>query len=147
MPRWLGAVAVTIILVAAAAFAQTGVGHVLLRKLGLSQRPTGYSVLAFQRPLSLPQQLGSRPGHVMVSFTISNNMPSFRDYSWSVHVVQGGKPRPIDAGRARILSGHTTSITRSVAISCRRGEARLVVKIRRPAIFIDALAQCRDRKS
>jgi hypothetical protein len=143
----LGAVAVTIILVAATAFAQTGVGHVLLRKLGLSQRPAGYSALAFQRPLSLPPQLGSRPRRVMVSFTISNDTPSLRDYSWSVRLVQGKKTRPIDAGKARILSGHTTSITRSVAISCRRGQAWLVVKIRRPAIFIDALAQCRDRKS
>jgi hypothetical protein len=143
--RWRGMVALVAVVAVAASIAQTSAGHAMLRKAGLFEKPTSYTSLAFQNPHSLPEQLKAKRASVPISFVIHNVSATPRDYFWSVLLRQGRHRHRVAAGGIRVASGHSAGITRSVQISCTRGQVRIVVNLVHPAESIDASMACWTR--
>ena len=140
--RWQGVVTLTTAIVLAAGLGQTSLGHAILGRVGLFQEPTSYTSLAFLNPQSLPEKLNSKQATVGVSFVIHNTDGIPHDYQWSVLLVQGRRTHHVVAGSVRIASGSGVAITRSASIFCTRGQVRIVVRLARPAEFIDAWTTC-----
>jgi hypothetical protein len=144
--RWWGAVALVAVVALAAGIGQTRAGHAILRQAGLLEEPASFTSLAFSSPQSLPEQLASKRTNVSVSFVIHNTGGTPRDYRWSVLVAQGARTHHVAAGSVRVASGSEAAITRSARILCTRGQVRIVVRLARPAEFIDAWMTCWSRR-
>jgi hypothetical protein len=144
--RWRGVVVLAGAVLLAVGLGQTAAGHAILQRAGLFEKPASYTSLAFDRPQSLPEQLGSRRAKVPLSFVINNVGSASRDYQWSVQLVQGRTPRRIAAGSVRITSGHVATIASTVDISCARGKVRIIVSLAQPDESIDAIMSCSSRK-
>jgi hypothetical protein len=145
MAGWPGVIALVAVVAVIAGIGQTRVGHVMLRKAGLFEEPTGYTSLAFARPQSLPKPLASKHANVRISFIIRNSGGTPRDYRWSVVLVHGEHTRRVDGG-TYIAPGGAATITRSAEISCTRGRVRIVVSLARPAESIDAWTACQSAR-
>jgi hypothetical protein len=140
--RWRGAVTLIAVIALIVGIGQTSLGHEILERAGLVRQPTSYTSLAFLRPQSLPEQLSSKQTTVSVSFVIHNTDSITHDYQWSVLLVQGQHTRHVGAGSVRVASGHGAAITRPARISCTGGQVQVVVRLTRPAEFIDAWTSC-----
>jgi hypothetical protein len=147
MAIWRGVVALAVAVALAAGMGQTSAGKAILQKTGLFEEPTSYTSLAFLDPQFLIEQLGSKRANVGVSFVIHNAGKTPRNYQWSVLLVQSGRTRRVVAGGVRVASGHGAAITRSAEISCTRVRVRVIVKLVRPAEFIDAWMTCFSPRS
>jgi hypothetical protein len=141
-PKWLGLVALVVVVALGAAIAQTSAGHELFRSAGLSEEPTSYTSLAFLHPQSLPKQFKSKRTSAQISFVIGNDTSASRDYQWKVLVEREGRIHIVGAGGASVASERTTEIKRSVNFSCIRERVRVVVSITHPAESIEAWIQC-----
>src|SRR5580658_675899 len=127
--RWRGLAAFAAVIALAVGVGQTSVGHAVLRKAGLFAEPTGYTSLAFLHPQSLPEQLGSKPTSVSISFVIHNARGAPSEYLWSVLLVQGQLTQRVAAGTVRVASGRGATITRSATILCTQPQVRIVVSL------------------
>jgi hypothetical protein len=145
--RWRGLVALVVVVMLAAGIGQTNFGHAILRKAGLFEEPTSYTSLAFVHPQSLREQLSTKRANINVSFVIYNSGGAARDYQWSVLMVQGGHTSPVAAGSARVASERGTALTRSAKIFCTRGRVQIVVRLARPAEYIDTWTACPSHRS
>ena len=121
---------------------QTSAGHAMLRTVGLSQEPAGYTSLSFLHPRSLPEQLRTAHGNAVTSFAIHNVTGSTHDYHWSISLVGPELIRRVHAGSVRLAPGRGAEVTRSVAITCTRGAVRIVVRLESPAESIHAWIAC-----
>jgi hypothetical protein len=142
--RWRGVAILFAVIALAAGMGQTNLGHAILGKVGLFEEPTSYTSLAFLNPQSLPGRLSSRQATIGISFGIQNRDSTSHDYQWSVLLVQGLRTRHVAAGNVRLASGHGAAIKRSARISCTQGQVRIVVRLARPAEFIDAWTVCQS---
>lgn len=141
--RWRGLVIVLGSIVVLASVFQTSVGHAILRAAGLSQEPTGYTSLSFLHPQSLPEQLKPAHGNTVTSFAIHNATSTTHDYRWSVFLVRRGRIRQVHAGSVRLGPKRGAEITRSIAITCTRGQVRIMVSLESPAESIGTWMACR----
>ena len=141
--RWRGLIILISGVVVLASLFQTSAGHMMLRAVGLSQEPAGYTSLSFLHPRSLPGQLGTAHGNAVTSFAIRNVTSSTHDYHWSISLVGQGVIRRVHAGAVRLAPGRGAEVTRSVAITCTQGAVRIVVSLESPAESIDTWIACR----
>lgn len=145
MARWWSVVALVAVVAASAGVAQTGFGHSLLQKAGLTAAPAPYTALAFAQPQSLPTQLPSRHTTTNVSFSIRNSSGRARSYQWSILLVRNGHGHRTAAGQAQVSPGSGTIVTEAVPISCVGGQVQVVVSLASPAESIDYRASCWTR--
>jgi hypothetical protein len=150
--RWRGIAALATIAAVAAGIGQTNVGHAMLRKVGLIERSTGYSALAFHRPtFYLPEYqqvtLGQKQTSFLVPFTIVNASGAPHNYRWSMLVIQEGRARREHAGSVHLLPGNQAERSPVAMISCPLGRARIVVSLNRPAETIEAWTACSSGRS
>ena len=141
--RWRGSIILVGSAVVLASVFQTSAGHAMLRAVGLSQDPPGYTSLSFLHPLSLPGQLGTAHGNAVTSFAIHNATSSTHDYRWSISLVGRELIRRVHAGSVRLAPGRGAEVTRSIAITCTQGAVRIVVSLESPAESIHAWIACR----
>lgn len=145
--RWLGLATLVAVVALTAGIGQTTAGHAILREAGLLEEPASYTSLAFQYPQRLQEQLSVKRANVGVSFVIRNAGSTPRDYRWSMLLVQGSRTSLVAAGSAGLASGRETAITRSAKIFCTQGQVRIVVRLARPAEYIDAIMACAPHRS
>jgi hypothetical protein len=126
---------------------QTGTGHSLLQKLGLSGTAADYTALAFTNPKSLPAHLSPRPAKMKLSFDVTNSSAGPRSYNWSMALERGGRNTRLAAGEISVPAGSRLTVARTVKASCAKGRARLIVKIAAPAESIDFWMACSPRKA
>jgi 4-hydroxy-L-threonine phosphate dehydrogenase PdxA len=146
-PRWQGAVALAVGFVLLAGIGQTSIGHAVLVKAGLFERPANYTSLAFAQPQTLPEQLTSRQNNVDISFVISNVHEPYHAYRWSMQLVQIGHTRRVVAGSVNVASGKGVKITKSAKISCTQGKVQVIVSLVQPAEAIYAWIACPTHKT
>lgn len=130
-----------------AGIGQASIGHTMLEKAGLFERPTNYTSLAFADPQALPEQLTQKQSNIDISFTISNVGEPYHGYQWSMHLVQAGHPRRVATGAAKVMPGKGVTITKSAKISCTHGEVQVTVSLTRPAETISAWMACPTQKA
>lgn len=140
--RWRGTAILGAVITLVAGIGQTSLGHAVLGKVGLFQEPTSYTSLAFLNPQALREQLSSTHTTIGVSFVIHNTGGIPHDYQWSLLLVQGQRTRHVAAGSVHVASEGGEAITRSARISCTKGQVQIVVRLARPAEFIDAWMAC-----
>jgi hypothetical protein len=145
--RWWVVFVLVAVVALAVTIGQTSVGHAMLRKAGLLEGSASYTSLAFVHPQSLPEQLGSKPTNVSVSFVIHNATGTPRYYQWSMLLAQGSRTLRVAAGSVRVGPGRGAAITRSARIFCKGGKVRIVFSLAHPAEFIDAWSTCASRRS
>ncbi len=114
----------------------------MLRTVGLSKEPAGYTSLSFLHPLSVPQQLGTAHGNAVTSFVIRNATSSTHDYHWSISLVSRDLIRRVHTGSVRLAPGRGTDVTRSVVITCTQGGVQIVVSLESPAESIHTRIAC-----
>ncbi len=141
--RWRGLIILIGSVIVLASVFQTGAGHAMLRTVGLSRGPAGYTSLSFLHPLSLPEQLGTAHGNVVTSFAIRNATGSTHDYHWSIALVGRDLIRRVHTGSVRLAPGRAADVTRSVAVTCTQGAVQIVVSLESPAESIDTRIACR----
>ena len=112
-------------------------------KAALIGKPASYTSLAFQRPLSLPEQLSTEQTDIPIPFVIHNAGTDAHDYQWQVQLVQGTATRHVSSGTIHIASGRSALITQAVQIPCVQGQVQVIVSLALPAESIDARAECR----
>ena len=130
---WRSVGALVVVAAAATGIGQTGAGHALLEKAGLTQRPAGYTALYFG---TSAQPVVTRPAGQRVSYTlrfsVRNAQPRSQGYRWSTLLVQRpGHPQPLRSGPATVGPGKTVSIPQNGKFTCERD---------RPVEFIVQLA-------
>jgi hypothetical protein len=140
--RWRGSIILVAGLIALTSVFQTRAGQAVLRTAGLSREATGYTSLSFLHPQSLPEQLTPGQANVATAFTIHNVTSAVHDYRWSVSLVYSGQTRRVHAGSVRLAPGRRAEITRSIAITCTQGLARIIVSLESPAESIDSWMAC-----
>jgi hypothetical protein len=147
MTPWWGLVTLAAIAAVAATVAQSAVGHEVLRRVGLLERPAAYTSLGFQNPRFLVEKLASKRANVGISFVIHNAGSDSRKYQWSVLLVEKGHARRVAVGDARVIPGHSVAVTRSEEISCVGGRVQVVVRLASPAEVIDSWIACPSSRS
>ena len=141
--RWRGILILAAIVVLTISIGQTSPGHSALQKAALIGKPASYTSLAFQRPLSLPEQLSTKQTDIPIPFVIHNAGTDAHDYQWQMQLVQGTATRHVSSGTIHIASGRSAWITQAVQIPCVQGQVQVIVSLALPAESIDARAECR----
>jgi hypothetical protein len=141
-PRWQGAVALAAGLMLFAGIGQASIGHTILEKTGLLERPTSYTSLAFAHPQTLPERLTSKQRNVDISFIIYNVGEPDHGYQWSMQLLQTGRTRRVLTGGANVAPGNGVTISKSVKISCTQGKAEIIVSLAQPTESIYAWIAC-----
>lgn len=128
---------------------QTGAGHSLLEKAGLTQRPVGYTALSFWsagRPVTTGR--ADRKVRYTVKFSIQNAEPRPHEYRWSVLLAQPGRRarviKPLTQTQP-VVPGTKATITFSATIACRPGSVEFIVQLADPSEAIHAWDTCRGR--
>jgi hypothetical protein len=142
MTRIRSFVALGAVVLAAAILAQTGAGRALMRDVGLSKTPAGYTQLSFARPRSLPSRLPSPGVTVRVPFEIRNSTDAQRTYQWSVTLNHDQSTDHLTSGGTRVPAGAAVTVTPAVTVSCPHGRVRLDVGLASPRESIDFYATC-----
>lgn len=119
--HWKPVLTVTVIALAlvAVGLAQTQPGWSAAESLGIAAPAERFTELYFAHPDALRPQHdpGGRSSRTaMVSFAIRNEQGTAKRYLWTVRV--GGAPA--DSGSTALRAGGTATISREVAIPCRR---------------------------
>jgi hypothetical protein len=135
-------VALVAAVLAVAILAQTGAGQSLMRDVGLSKTPAGYTQLSFARPQSLPSTLPSPGATVHVPFEIRNSSGAQHTYRWSVTLSRGGSTDHLTSGGTRVRAGAAVTVAPAVTVSCTHGRVRLDVGLASPRESIDFFATC-----
>lgn len=132
---WRSVGALVVVAAAATGIGQTGAGHALLEKAGLTQRPAGYTALYFGKPTQAQPvmiKLAGKSVSYTLTFFVRNAQPTSRGYRWSTRLVQRpGHPQPLRSGSATVGPGKTVSIPQNGKFTCERD---------RPVEFIVQLA-------
>jgi hypothetical protein len=120
---WRSVGALVVVAAAATGIGQTGVGHGLLERAGLTQRPAGYTALYFTdptRPVLATKPAGKRVPYTL-KFFVHNAQPTLQDYRWSLRLVQQpGHARPVKSQRATVGPGKTVLISPTGKFTCDR---------------------------
>lgn len=145
--RLIAWVSVVAAIALTAGFMQTGTGHSLLQKLGVSGAAANYTALAFTDPQSLPAHLSSKAAKMKLSFDVTNSSADPHSYSWSMMLERGGHGTRLAAGEISVPGGNRLTVARTVKASCTKGRARLIIKIAAPAESIDLWMACSPRKA
>jgi len=126
----LVAVVVLLALVAAAVvLAQSSAGRTFLRRVHISDPPTGYVQLYFHHPGSLPDYTVARHGHQRIAFGLTNNEQRTRSLHWTI-ATRGDHPAA--QGQLRLRPGQTRIIRRSVLVRCTGRRAYETVRLQSP---------------
>jgi len=110
-------------------FAQTSGGHGVLRSLGLSAKPKGYSALYFSSPQSLISQLFTEESLLTLSFGIRNANDTAQVYAWSVSTVRSGHSTDVANGSDRVAAGGEVTVVRKILTDCAGGQLEFVVQL------------------
>jgi len=129
-----------------AGIAQADIGHTMLAKAGLFERPANYTSLAFAQPQTMPEQLTSQQEDVDISFKISNVGEPYHSYQWSMELVQTGHTRRIVTGGANVAPGKGVIVAKTAKISCPQGKVQVIVSLVHPAESIYAWIACPTHK-
>jgi hypothetical protein len=149
-----GAVATILILLlvlGAAALAQTSRGKKILRQVGISAPSRHYTALSFSDPSGLPAPDQPGPSQQSVSFTIHNAGVNRLSYEWRIAV---GSAVPAASGSITVPAGQSTTVGRRVRLPCSTGgsagrsarrltRVRIEVSLSRPAESISYWTGCR----
>jgi hypothetical protein len=131
---WRSVGALVVVAAAATGIGQTGVGHALLERAGLTQRPAGYTALSFTAP-DVPVKVGSagkRAHSYSLTVNIRNTNTTSRYYLLSLLLAQRpGQARRIRTRTALVGPRKAVSISQKGTFDCERG---------RPVEFIVQLA-------
>ncbi|HEX4063335.1 MAG TPA: hypothetical protein VHY58_20170 [Streptosporangiaceae bacterium] len=135
----IGLVAVVLV---AAVVAQTGAGHSLMREIGVTRTPPGYTQLSFAHPQALPSRFTS-PASLTVPFAIHNSTGAEHTYQWSIALVHGQNTDRLASGGTRVPAGGVVTTAPAVTVSCTgSGRVRLDVGLVSPRESIDFYATC-----
>jgi hypothetical protein len=147
---WRSVAALVVVAAAATGIGQTGVGHALLEKAGLIQRPAVFTALSFEaadRPVKV-RSAGKGAHYYSLTVKIQNTNTTSRDYLLSLLLVQ----RPGHAHRVKtrptlvVGPGKTVSIPQKGKFVCERGDpVEFIVQLagRDTREAIHAWASCR----
>jgi hypothetical protein len=142
MAKLWSSVALVAVVLAVIILAQTSAGQALIRDVGLSKTPAGYTQLSFARPQSLPSTLSPPGATVRVPFQIRNSSGVQRTYRWSVTLSHGQSTDHLSSGGTLVRAGAAVTVTPAVTVSCTHGRVRLDVGLASPRESIDFYATC-----
>jgi|HubBroStandDraft_3_1064219.scaffolds.fasta_scaffold43005_2 hypothetical protein len=149
---WRSVAALVVVAGVATGIGQTGVGHALLEKAGLIQRPAVYTALSFKAP-DMPVEVrsaGKRAHYYSLTVKIQNADTTSRDYLLSLLLVQRpGHARLINTGAALVGPGKTAPITLTGKITCARVPVEFIVQLAgsRPREALHAWTTCRRTRN
>jgi hypothetical protein len=147
MKKLWSSVALVAVVLAVALLAQTSAGQALMRDVGLSKTPAGYTQLSFARPQSLPATVPSSGATVRVPFKIRNSSGTQHTYRWSVTAAHGQSTGQLSSGSTQVRAGAEVTVTPAVTVSCANGRVRLNVGLASPRESIDFYATCASSSS
>jgi hypothetical protein len=141
----------TLAIIIAAALAiilisQTGFGAAILRTAGLESGQTGYTALAFTRPVNLPEQVDNRNVKLPLGFSIQNATNNAHHYGWEVLLVKPvskgtAKQTVLASGTMDLRPGTTGLVARGLPFTC-TGREQVIVALTHSSEHLDAWLSC-----
>lgn len=125
---------------------QTGFGAAILRAAGLESGQTGYTALAFTRPVNLPEAVDNSNVKLPLGFSIQNATVNAHHYGWEVLLVKpvpagGAKQTLLASGTMDLRPGTTGLVARGLEFSC-TGREQVVVTLTHSSERLDAWLSC-----
>lgn len=120
---------------------QTGLGHRVLRAVGLSSTTTSFVELYFPDASALPSQLPPSDG-VNVRFAIDNISPAARSVPWRVSESTGNRTLLLVSGNSSVPANRSVTVIQKLRMYCTGGRAQLAVAVPGSSTRIDLWLAC-----